>query len=101
MSSAYYYLNSVTDVVNLNIDEFIKIYPNPIVNDLKIDFYIKKYSKLNVGIYNATTGAKVLDLNGKSTGTSIDVSSLPAGTYIVVVSSNDNQLYYKEKIMKL
>ena len=101
MSAIYYYVNSITDVVNLSMNEFIKVYPNPIINELKIDFNLNKYSKLNVGVYNATSGNKVLDLHSKTTGTSIDVSGLPAGTYIVVVSSSDNQLFYKEKIMKL
>jgi len=101
MSAPYYYVNSVTDVVNLNMNEFIKVYPNPIVNELKVDFNLNEYSKLNIGVYNATTGAKVIELNGKTTGSSIDVSGLPAGTYIVILSSNNNQLYYKEKIMKL
>lgn len=101
MSAPYYYVNSITDVVNLNMNEFIKVYPNPIVSELKVDFNLNEYSKLNIGVYNATTGAKVIELNGKTTGSSIDVSGLPAGTYIVIVSSNNNQLYYKEKIMKL
>jgi hypothetical protein len=43
----------------------------------------------------------LIDLKNKTTGTSIDVSGLPAGMYIVVLSSSDNQLNYKEKIMKL
>ena len=101
MSAPYYYVNSITDVVNLNMNEFIKVYPNPIVSELKVDFNLNEYSKLNIGIYNASTGAKVIELNSKTTGSSIDVSGLPAGTYIVIVSSNNNQLYYKEKIMKL
>jgi hypothetical protein len=101
MSAAYYYVNTITGLENLNMSEFIKIYPNPIVNVLKVDFNLNKYLKLNIGVYDATSGNKLIDLKNKTTGTSIDVSGLPAGMYIVVLSSSDNQLNYKEKIMKL
>jgi hypothetical protein len=101
MSAAYYYVNTITGLENLNMSEFIKIYPNPIVNVLKVDFNLNKYLKLNIGVYDATSGNKLVDLKNKTTGTSIDVSGLPAGMYIVVLSSSDNQLNYKEKIMKL
>ena len=101
MSAPYYYVNTITDLGNLSMSEFIKIYPNPIVNILKVDFNLNKYLKLNIGVYDATSGNKLIDLKNKTTGTSIDVSGLSAGMYIVVLSSSDNQLNYKEKIMKL
>jgi hypothetical protein len=101
MSASYYYVNTITGLENLGMSEFIKIYPNPIVNILKVDFNLNKYLKLNIGVYDATSGNKLIDLKNKTTGTSIDVSGLPAGMYIVVLSSSDNQVNYKEKIMKL
>jgi hypothetical protein len=100
-SMPYFYLNSVTDITNLNQNEFIKIYPNPIVSDLKINFSLTKFQKVNVSIYSSTTGGKIIDLMNKESGMTIDVRNLISGTYIVIVSSKDNQILYTQKILKL
>ena len=46
LSSPYYYL--VTDVINLSKDEFIKLAPNPFINQLNFDFVVKGYQRLNL-----------------------------------------------------
>jgi hypothetical protein len=46
MSSPYYYL--VTDIIQLSNGEFIKLAPNPFVNQVNLDFSIKGYQKLNL-----------------------------------------------------
>ncbi|MEI6587221.1 MAG: VCBS repeat-containing protein, partial [Sediminibacterium sp.] len=50
MSAAYYYL--VTDIINLSKDEFIKLAPNPFVNQLNFDFVVKGYQKLNIEVFD-------------------------------------------------
>ena len=100
-SMPYFYLNSVTDITNLNQSEFIKIYPNPIVSDLKINFSLTKFQKVNVAIYSSTSGRKIIDLMNKESGMTIDIRNLISGTYIVIISSKDNQVIYTQKIMKL
>ena len=101
ISMPYFYLNSVTDITNLNQSEFIKIYPNPIVSDLKINFSLTKFQKVNIAIYSSTSGRKIIDLMNKESGMTIDVRNLISGTYIVIISSKDNQIIYTQKIMKL
>ena len=100
MSSAYYYVNTITDVVNLNLNEFIKVYPNPIVNDLKVDFVLNKFQKVNINIYSTTSGNRVIHLMDRSSGSKIDFSNLPSGAYVVIISSIDNQVLHKQKVMK-
>jgi hypothetical protein len=100
-SLPYFYLNTITDIANLNQNEFVKVYPNPIVNDLKINFSLTKYQKVNVAVYSSTTGGKIIDLLNKESGMTVDVRNLIAGTYIVIISSNDNKILYTQKIMKL
>jgi len=100
-SIPYFYLNTVTGIANLNQSEFIKIYPNPIVNDLKINFSLTKYQKVNVAVYSSTSGGKIIDLINKESGMTIDVRNLISGTYIVIISSNDNKVLFTQKIMKL
>ena len=54
LSSPYYFL--VTDVVNLSANEFIKLAPNPFINQLNFDFVVKGYQRLNIEVYDLATG---------------------------------------------
>ena len=99
MSSAYYYL--VTDIINLSKDEFIKLAPNPFVNQLNFDFIVKGYQKLNIEVYDVATGSKVATQQNITAGTKIQLGQLARGTYIVRVTSNDNKIAQQFKMVKL
>ena len=99
MSSAYYYL--VTDIINLSKDEFIKLAPNPFINQLNFDFVIKGYQKLNIEVYDVATGSKVATQQNITAGTKIQLGQLARGTYIVRVTSNDNKIAQQFKMVKL
>lgn len=99
MSVAYYYL--VTDIVNLSKDEFIKLAPNPFINQLNFDFVVKGYQKLNIEVFDLATGAKVASKQNLTPGNSIYLGQLAAGTYVIKVSSNDNKIVHQFKMVKL
>jgi hypothetical protein len=99
MSPAYYFL--VTDIINLSKDEFIKLAPNPFVNQLNFDFIVKGYQKLNIEVYDVATGSKVANQQNITAGTQIQLSQLARGTYIVRVTSNDNKIAQQFKMVKL
>ena len=99
MSSAYYYL--VTDIINLSKDEFIKLAPNPFINQLNFDFIVKGYQKLNIEVYDVATGSKVATQQNITAGTKIQLGQLARGTYIVRVTSNDNKIAQQFKMVKL
>ena len=99
MSAAYYYL--VTDIINLSKDEFIKLAPNPFVNQLNFDFIVKGYQKLNIEVYDVATGSKVATQQNITAGTKIQLGQLARGTYIVRVTSNDNKIAQQFKMVKL
>ena len=99
MSSAYYYL--VTDIISLRKDEFIKLAPNPFINQLNFDFIVKGYQKLNLDIFELASGRKVTSRVGLTPGSPIYLPELPGGTYIIRVTSNDNKLSYQFKMLKL
>jgi hypothetical protein len=99
MSSAYYYL--VTDIINLSKDEFIKLAPNPFINQLNFDFIVKSYQKLNIEVYDVATGSKVANQQNITAGTRIQLGQLARGTYIVRVTSNDNKIAQQFKMVKL
>jgi hypothetical protein len=98
-SLAYYFL--VTDVVNLSANEYIKLVPNPFVSHLNFDFVIKGYQKMNLDIFEITSGIKMASRVGLTAGSSIYFNELSAGTYIARVTSADGKISYQFKMVKL
>ena len=98
-SQSYYYL--VTDVINLSSTEFIKLVPNPFVNQINFDFTIKGYQRLNLEIYELSTGAIVTRIQGLNAGTPIMLGQLSGGTYIFRVSSTDGKISHQFKMIKM
>ena len=98
VSSPYYFL--VTDVINLSANEYIKLAPNPFINQLYFDFVVKGYQRLNIEVYDLATGMKVATRQNLTAGTPITLGQLSAGTYIVKVSSNDNKIVQQFKMVK-
>ena len=98
-SSPYYFL--VTDVINLSANEFIKLAPNPFINQLNFDFVVKGYQRLNIDVYDLATGTRIVSKQNLTAGMPITLGQLSAGTYIVKVSSNDNKIVQQFKMVKL
>ena len=99
LSSPYYFL--VTDVINLSANEFIKLAPNPFINQLNFDFVVKGYQRLNIEVYDLATGTRVASRPNYTAGMPIMLGQLSAGTYIIKVSSNDNKIVQQFKMVKL
>ena len=99
MSNTYYFL--VTDVINLSANEFIKLAPNPFINQLNFDFVVKGYQRLNIEVFDIATGSKKASMQNLMAGMPINLSQLSGGTYIIKVSSNDGKINYQFKMIKL
>ncbi len=99
MSSPYYYL--VTDIINLSKDEYIKLAPNPFQGQLNFDFVIKGYQRLNIDVYELSTGNRVKSIIGLTQGSKVDLGVLSSGTYVLRVSSIDNKISHQFKMVKL
>jgi hypothetical protein len=99
LSNPYYYL--ITDIINLSINEFIKLAPNPFMGQLNFDFKINNYQKLNIEIFELTTGKRVLNLQNQLPGQTLDLNALSSGTYIIKVFSLDNKINYQFKMVKI
>lgn len=99
LSAAYYYL--VTDIINLSKDEYIKIAPNPFINQLNFDFIVKGYQRLNIEVYDIATGTKVASQSNLTAGSKITLGQLSGGTYIIRVFSNDQKIVQQFKVMKM
>jgi len=99
MSAAYYYL--VTDIINLSKDEYIKLAPNPFINQLNFDFVVKGYQRLNIEVFDVATGNKVASQPNLTAGSRIALGQLAGGTYIIRVTSNDNKIVQQFKVVKM
>jgi len=99
LSNPYYYL--VTDVINLSADEFIKLAPNPFINQLNFDFVVKGYQRLNIEVFDIANGIKKVSMQNLTPGMPINLSQLSGGTYFIKVSSNDGKINYQFKMIKL
>ncbi len=98
-SSPYYFL--VTDVINLNSEEYIKLAPNPFISQLNFDFVVKGYQRLNIEVIDLATGTIVAIKQNLIPGIQINLGQLSTGTYIIKVMSNDNKIAYQFKMLKL
>ena len=96
---SYYFL--VTGIINLSADEFIKLAPNPFINQLNFDFVIRGYQRLNLEVFDVATGMKKASMQNLIPGMQINLSQLSGGTYIIKVSSNDGKINYQFKMIKL
>ena len=99
MSTPYYYL--VTNIINLSADEFIKLAPNPLINQLNFDFVVMGYQRLNLEVFDIASGTKVASQPNLTAGSKITLGQLSAGTYVIKITSNDNKISYQFKMVKL
>jgi hypothetical protein len=99
LSTSYYFI--VTNIINLSSNEFIKLAPNPVKNQINIDFVVKGYQKLNVEFYELSTGLLKYSNRGVFAGSQLFIGQLSPGTYVVSVRSDDGKVAHKLKIIKL
>jgi hypothetical protein len=99
ISSPYFYL--ITDLINTSSTDFIKLVPNPFFSQLNFDFTIKGYQRLNLDVFELSTGSQVVTKQGVIAGSSILLGHLSSGTYIVRVSSSDGKISHQFKMIKL
>jgi hypothetical protein len=98
-SSNYYYL--LTDIYNISATEYIKLAPNPFINQINLDYNIQGYGRLNVEVVSITTGKILYSLKGIPTGTPISLANLSSGVYLIKVSSNDFKFVHQFKMVKM
>jgi hypothetical protein len=99
MSQSYYYL--ITDIINISKDEYIKLAPNPFINNLKLDFVIKGYQRLNIEVINLATGAKMASIQNVTSNTILNLANLSAGANLIKITSDDFKISFNFKMIKL
>ncbi len=89
----------VTAVIDLGNQRYIKIYPNPVKNNLYLYWDIQNTSALNV-ILSDQQGKQVLAKQNVHSGESIDLNKFPAGIYFLKILSKDQKVDYTAKIIR-
>ncbi|HHH52493.1 MAG TPA: Omp28-related outer membrane protein [Bacteroidetes bacterium] len=83
-------------VTTTELENLVKVYPNPIKDNLNIELSNNENSLLE--IYNIQ-GIKVFKQKLNHSNTSVDVSSLEEGMYILHIYSNNEQIVNKKLVI--
>jgi len=89
----------VTAVINVGNQQYIKIYPNPVKNNLYLYWEIRNTTYLNI-ILSDQQGRQMLAKQNVHSGETIDLSKFPAGVYFMKISTKDQRINYTTKIVK-
>ncbi len=90
--------SSLDEKVSVNY----KIYPNPVTSILNIELSTVKQTSLHINIYDmrgALVSTQSVDFSGETIANS-DFSTLPAGTYVVKISDNANNVVQSLQVVK-
>jgi outer membrane protein assembly factor BamB len=98
-SNSYYFV--VTDIVNLEENQFIKVTPNPYSSNIYLHFFLKGYNSLSVDVLDFATGRPIANRVKQPTGSNLNLQSLSAGVYVIKVYSLDMKFVHMFKIVKL
>lgn len=99
LSEQYYFL--ITDLYNLNAEEFIKFNPNPFNGQIKFDYLLKGISLINIELIQFSTGLKIFTKSNIKTGAVINLPNISSGVYLLSVSSPDGKFFKQFKAVRL
>lgn len=97
--TSYFYL--VTDIINLDDNQFIKVTPNPFSSNVYLHFFLIKHNTLNIDVLDFATGRPIANRVKLPTGSNLNLQSLSTGVYIIKVYSSDMKFVHMFKIVKL
>lgn len=90
-------INSTTDINSVEVQNAIKVYPNPTIDNLIVNFN-GNTQLLSYQLFNAN-GILLSSANFKRGISNIDVTKLTKGNYVLSILE-DNKLYKTFKIVK-
>jgi len=71
-------------------NQFVRIYPNPAINKLTIDFVQFAYGEIQIALYDIMGKQVAWEVKSKNQTMEIDVNSLIEGIYFVKIYSDNN-----------
>jgi hypothetical protein len=88
-------ISSVKDQTELN--EFVKLSPNPADNFLNINFLNKVNSIINLSVYDSN--GRIVKTNKLTNNTSLDISNINSGIYLLRLDDGDS-VYFQRVVIQ-
>jgi hypothetical protein len=98
-SAPYYFL--ITDIINIDNSQFIKINPNPFVQDINVKFHLNNYSKIAITIRSLLNGNLVYQNDNVYNDSKLQPINLSPGMYVLIANTIDGKYSYQFKLIKL
>ena len=92
-------LTTTTAVSNLSSGQFIKLYPNPVRNDLTIKYDLGMQTSVSMKIFDKN-GALITHKKINTTGTRINTGNFSNGMFLVLFYDKNGRILYADKIIK-
>ncbi|RCS26114.1 T9SS C-terminal target domain-containing protein [Polaribacter sp. WD7] len=91
---------NVLSTAEFTNDLSVSLYPNPLVNNLNVSFSnLNSVGNISLNVYNVL-GKRVLSEKVVSSNTSIDISRLNQGIYLVRIVDDKGGVLFSKKVLK-
>lgn len=90
----------ITAVSSLAKEEFVTFSPNPVVDELRIQYYLINTLKAYISILDMN-GRPVVDGKEMASDTTVSLRELPIGIYVLNLLDSEGRILYTQKIIKI
>jgi hypothetical protein len=87
-----------TGLTNLGAGQFMHIYPNPAQSVIRIDYRINGAQRITAVLHDLG-GKEVWKHNGLTAGSTLPVSQLAAGTYLLTTMTEKGKVIHHERVV--
>jgi hypothetical protein len=91
--------NVVTAVTNYSNGDYVRTYPNPVINLMKVEFKLGMQRELTLKVYDMS-GREVLEQKKIKSGDQVNMSRLLRGIYQYQLLEKTGKLLMAEKLLK-
>jgi hypothetical protein len=91
--------NVVTAVTNWSNGDYIKVYPNPVISLMQVDYKLGMQRELTLKVYDMS-GREVLEQKKLKSGDQVNMSRLIRGIYQYQLLDKTGKLLMADKLMK-
>jgi hypothetical protein len=91
--------NVVTAVTNWSNGDYIKVYPNPVISLMQVDYKLGIQRELTLKVYDMS-GREVLEQKKLKSGDQVNMSRLLRGIYQYQLIDKTGKLLMADKLMK-
>ena len=94
---------SLTSIADEDFGEFLQAYPNPVINDLVLDFSKMEKGNYTVAIYDVTgriVQQKAVEINNNLQKEIFDMSGFGTGAYFVRITNALSETYNFFRVIK-